>query len=68
MASETLINIYKTMRELKAYAVVETNSSAFWVITRRKAVQYRRFGTTYPFHLQESGCLLGLLDPSKWYR
>jgi hypothetical protein len=30
------------------------NSSVFWVITRRRLVKHRRFGTTYRSHLQGS--------------
>ena len=44
-------------------------SAIFWDITRRHVVIiYRSFGTTFRFHLQGSGSLLGLLDPWRWDR
>jgi hypothetical protein len=40
----------------KAFATVKMNLPVFWVITRRKVVWYRRFGTTYRSYLQGSNC------------
>jgi hypothetical protein len=46
----------------QASAVVELNSSVFWVITLRKVVWNRRFGTTYWSHLQGSSFLDTLFE------
>jgi len=41
-------------------ATFSSRSSPFWDVTRRRlVVSYRRFGTTYQFHLQGSSSLLG---------
>jgi hypothetical protein len=62
----TMRKFHKNSARFQASAVMYMRSALFWDITQRWVViLYRRFGTTYRFHLQEVHEQTGLSPPSQ---